>query len=79
MTSLTRADVEAVLGPIEDSLAADILKVGADRDELLEAYAWVSNDEAMMNAGRPLASGRVGQLIEILEAADEIDAADDIP
>ena len=32
----------------------------------LVAQAWLANNEAMMNSGSPLASGRVGRLVEIL-------------
>ena len=70
MTTLTREGVRAVLGPVDDGLAAEILGTGASVEELAEAYAWTSNDEAPMNTGRPLASGRVGRLIDILEAAE---------
>lgn len=71
MATLTREDVVAVLGPVDDSLVAEILGTGASPEELAEAYAWFTNDEALMNAGRPLASTRVGRLIDILEAAEE--------
>ncbi len=37
MTSLTREDVRAVLGPVDDILVAEILKTGASREELAEA------------------------------------------
>jgi hypothetical protein len=71
MATLTREDVVAVLGPVDDSLVAEILGTGASPEELAEAYAWFTNDEALMNAGRPLASSRVGRLIDILEAVAE--------
>ncbi len=71
MATLTREEVLAVLGPVDDSLVAEILGTDASREELVEAYAWFTNDEALMNTGRPLASGRVGRLIDILEAAEE--------
>jgi hypothetical protein len=71
MATLTREDVVAVLGTVDDSLVAEILGTGASPEELAEAYAWFTNDEALMNAGRPLASSRVGRLIDILEAAEE--------
>ena len=71
MATLTREHVVAVLGPVDDSLVAEILGTGASPEELAEAYAWFTNDEALMNAGRPLASSRVGRLIDILEAAEE--------
>ena len=71
MATLTREEERAVLGPVDDGLAVEILGTGASPAELAEAYAWLTNDEALMNAGRPLASGRVGRLTDILEAAEE--------
>jgi hypothetical protein len=56
MPALTHEDVQVVLGPVDDSLVAEIVATGASREELAEAYAWVANDEALMNLGRPLAS-----------------------
>ena len=75
MPTLTHEDVRVVLGPVDDSLVAEIVATGASPEELAEAYAWVTNDEALMNMGRPLASSHVGRLIEILEPAEEDEAA----
>ena len=75
MGTMTAGDVRAVLGPVDGSLVAEVLATGASREELIEAYAWITNDEAPMNAGQPLASGRVAQLIEVLEAAVEDEPA----
>jgi hypothetical protein len=68
---LTRAEVIALLGRTDDEVLTDILKMGASRSELAEARAWIENDEAMLNAGRPIPSGRVARLVEILQADDE--------
>ena len=75
MPTLTHEDVRVVLGPVDDSLVAEIVATGASPEELAEAYAWVTNDEALMNIGRPLASSRVGRLIDILEPAEDDEAA----
>ena len=75
MPTLTHEDVRVVLGPVDDTLVAEIVATGASPEELVEAYAWVTNDEALMNIGRPLASSRVGRLIDILEPAEEDEAA----
>jgi hypothetical protein len=75
MPTLTHEDVRVVLGPVDDSLVAEILATDASWEELAEAYAWVTNDEALMNIGRPLASSRVGRLIDILEPAEDDEAA----
>ena len=68
---LTRDDVVAMLGPLDDTIVAEVIATGASAAELAEARAWIANDEAMMNAGRPLAAGRVARLVEILAAPEE--------
>jgi hypothetical protein len=64
---LSSEDVRAVVGPIDETLLADILATGASAQELAEAWAWVSAEEALVNEGRALPSGRVAQLIDLLE------------
>ena len=71
MASLTREEILAALGPVDDILVSDILATGASDQEFLQARSWLANDEAPINAGEPLASGRVAQLMEILESLEE--------
>ena len=66
MKRVTRDDVAKAVGRIDDVTIAEIIGTGATVDELAEAQAWLSNDEPLLNAGRPLASGRVRELIDIL-------------
>ena len=75
MTRLTRDDAIKMIGEIDEVAIAEIIGTGATVDELTEAQAWIGNDEAMINAGRQLPSGRVGALVEILTEleADEDD------
>lgn len=68
---LTRNEVIDVLGPVDDDLLVEIVGTGATQAELEEAYTWVRSDEALMSEGRPLPSGRVGALVEILETSEE--------
>jgi hypothetical protein len=42
-----------MLGDLDDVVVAKIIANGATAEELAEANAWLSNDEAMMNTGRP--------------------------
>lgn len=42
---------------------ADIIRSGASAEELAQAWAWVNADEAHINDGRPLPSGRVAELV----------------
>ena len=74
MKPLTSEEIKRIVGSVDDRTAADILATGAREDELLEAVTWVHADDAMMDELRPLPSGRVGTLVEILKparAADE--------
>ena len=68
---LTRDAAKALIGPADDLMLTTILDTGATPGELAEAVAWIENDEAMLNEGRPIPTGRVGQLIEILKTKDE--------
>lgn len=75
---LTRKDVIAMLGELDDVAVADIIATGATPEELAQAHAWLTNDEALINAGKPLPTGRVGRLVEIVvakEAEEEETAA----
>jgi hypothetical protein len=76
MTRITRDDVTRAIGRIDDVTIAEIIATGATADELAEAQAWIANDEPLMNAGRPLATGRVRELLDIL-AELEPDEDDD--
>ncbi len=76
MKRVTRDDVTKAIGPVDEVTIAEIIGSGATVDELAEAQAWLANDEPLMNDGRPLASGRVRELIDILaevEASEEDD------
>jgi hypothetical protein len=74
MRRITRDDAIKAVGGADDVAIAQIIGTGATIDELTEAQAWLANDEPLMNVGRQLPSGRVGDLVEILadlEANDE--------
>jgi hypothetical protein len=66
MRRVTRDDIARAVGPVDDVSIAEIIGTGATVDELAEAQAWIINDEPFMNAGKPLPSGRVGALVQIL-------------
>jgi hypothetical protein len=71
MSTLTRKDVTAMFGELDDVVIAKIIATGATADELAEAHAWLANDEPLMNAGRPLPSGRVARVVDIIDAINE--------
>ena len=74
MRRITRDDAIKAIGRADDVTIAEIIATGATVDELAEAQAWIVNDEPLLNAGRPLATGRVRELIEILA---ELEGDDD--
>jgi hypothetical protein len=71
---LTHQDVTAMLGPLDDVTIAQIIGTGASAEELAQAQAWLNNNEPLMNAGKPLPAGRVGQLVEIVAAIEDEEA-----
>jgi hypothetical protein len=72
MTNLARKTVTEALGELNDLTVADIIAMDATREELAEAHAWITNDEALINTGRPpLSTGRIGRLVELIKERDE--------
>ena len=57
MRRVTRDDLIKVMGRADDVTIAEIIGTGATVDELAEAQAWIANDEPLLNAGKPLATG----------------------
>jgi hypothetical protein len=74
---LTRQEVVAAIGSTDEIVLIEIIDMGATAEELAEAVAWTTNDEAMMNSGKSLATGRVARLVELL--AREKEEAEDEP
>jgi hypothetical protein len=77
MAPLTRKDVIETIGDVDDVTVADIIATGATAQDLAEARSWVTNDEALLNTGRPLPTGRVGQLVEIIRVKEQEGRQDD--
>ncbi len=71
MTRLSRDDVVKAVDRADDVTIAQIIGTGATVEELAEAQAWLANDEPMINDLRPLAQGRVRELVDILSELDE--------
>ena len=78
MSTLTRKDVIAMLGELNDDVIAEIIANGATLEELAEAHAWLANDEPLMNAGRPLPGGRVARVVDIIAAIGEEEEQEDV-
>jgi hypothetical protein len=72
---LTRDQVIAVLGPVDDVVVAQVIGMGVSEDDLIKAQAWIAAEEALINEGRPFPSGRVGQLVRLLARIEEEERA----
>lgn len=70
---MTLEEITTIIGPIDDALIVEINRTGASVSELAEAWAWLNADKAFVNDGRSLPSGRVEDLVALLEAADPDD------
>jgi hypothetical protein len=68
---LNREEIIRALGEVDEVIVAQIIASGATAHELAEARAWISNNEPLLNSGKPLPSGRVGRLTEILSKLEE--------
>ena len=73
MKHLSHDDVAKAVPGIDDVTIAQIIGTGATVEELAEAQAWLANDEPMINDLRPLAQGRVRQLVDILSELEQDD------
>jgi len=73
---ITRDDLIKAIGAVDDVTIAQMIATGATVDELAEAQAWLANDEPLMNSGRPLATGRVRELVDILAELEPDDDED---
>ena len=77
MKRVTRDDIVRAVSGADEVTIAQIIGTGATVDELAEAQAWMANDEPMLNAGRPLATGRIRELVDILTELEPAEDEDD--
>lgn len=77
MTNITRDDVTKAVGQVDEVTIARIIGSGASAEELAEAKAWIANDEPLINAGKPLAKGRVGELVDLLTEVELTEQEDE--
>lgn len=62
----TRDDIHDVLGPVDDEMVFLIQEAGASKDEVMQAFAWLSDDDYMGGTlGRSIGS-RIRDVYDIL-------------
>lgn len=69
--TLTSENIAAILGPVDETLIAEILATGATAAELAEAWAWINSEDALVEAGKGFPSGTVAELVELLSVEDD--------
>jgi hypothetical protein len=67
-----------MLGSLDDVTIAKLIGTGATAEGLAQAQAWLANDEALMNTGKPLPAGRVGELVDIVVAIEQEELEQDV-
>lgn len=75
MTKLTREDVIAIVGPLDDARIAQIIDIGATAAEVTEAFARLSRTGTMGELHRQM-HGTVAQVYDLLRQ-DEPPAPDE--
>lgn len=74
-----KATAIKAVGTVDDAMIAQIIGTGATVNELAEAQAWVTNDEPLINADKPLPNGRVGELVDILSELEPSEHEEVVP
>jgi hypothetical protein len=69
--AMTAHEITAIIGPADKQLLSEIMLTGASAEELAQAWAWINSDEALVNAGRALPSGKVAELIDLFDDLDD--------
>ena len=71
MATLTRDAIVSVLGPVDEHVVVAVAATQATLEELIQAWAWVHADEALINEGRALPNGRVAELVDLLAPEED--------
>ena len=62
------SEIRDIVGALDDSVIASIVALGATRDEVLEANAWLCSDDYLHRELHHSLRGRAAQIFDILEA-----------
>lgn len=65
---VTKEDIDEIVGRLDDAATAALIATGASRDELLEAYAWLTADDAQHRRLHHAPGGMIARLYDLLEA-----------
>ncbi len=66
-----RQQIVEIIGPVSEETLNEVESVTPNREELLQAAAWVRNEaDGLLSPDRPTPAGRVGLLVQILSRCD---------
>ncbi|HUZ75144.1 MAG TPA: hypothetical protein VMU87_19330 [Stellaceae bacterium] len=64
----TGHEIVEILGPLDDAVLAAILRTDATRNEVMEAYVWLSADDQLRRERHSTIRGKAAEVCRILEA-----------
>lgn len=64
----TGSEIREIMGPLDDAVITTILGVGTTRNEVIEAYTWLSADDRMRQERHSMIHGKTVRVWRILEA-----------
>ena len=67
--SASGSDIRAIVGPLEDDIIAAILKTGATRTEVMQAFDWLEESHYTLSTFMRPMNERVRRVYEILDYA----------
>jgi hypothetical protein len=67
MAELSRDEIVAILGPLNDNVVAEIIATRVTKEGLMAAHTRILEDHEKHDPGPPLEPGPVARVIEILE------------
>ena len=70
MAQLSPDDVRRFVGPVDDTVIADIIALGTTPEELAEAHAWLTSEEYLLNQGRSPPAGRAQRILTLVEVLE---------
>jgi hypothetical protein len=65
--AVTPREIGEIVGELEPATIESIIATGATREEVLEAYAWLSADDSLHRELHRTLHGTVARVYEILE------------
>ncbi len=65
---VTAREIQEIVGELDPATIASIVATGATREDVLEAYTWLSADDSLHRELHRMPHGMVARIYEILEA-----------